>query len=106
MPFNQQTTLADVIYGNGGFPTTTGDPSEIYILRSSSNPAEFGAVTAWHLNARNAANLTLATRFEMRPNDVVFIEEQPITKWNRALQQALPTLINTAASAARQGLAN
>ena len=106
MPFNQQTTLADVIYGNGGFPTTTGDPSEIYILRSSSNPAEFGAVTAWHLNARNAANLTLATRFEMRPNDVVFIEEQPITKWNRALQQAFPTLINTAASAARQGLAN
>jgi polysaccharide export outer membrane protein len=106
MPFNQQTTLADVIYGNGGFPTTTGDPSEIYILRSSSNPAEFGAVTAWHLNARNAANLTLATRFEMRPNDVVFIEEQPITKWNRALQQVFPTLINTAASAARQGLAN
>lgn len=101
MPYNQQATLADVLYENGGFATTTGNPAEIYVLRASDNPAEFGAVTAWHLNAANAANITLATRMEMRPNDVVFIEEQPITKWNRALQQALPTLINTAAASVR-----
>lgn len=100
MPFEQQVTLADVLYGSGGMPTATGDPSEIYVLRASSNPAEFGAVTAWHLNAKNAANLTLATRFEMRPNDIVFVEQQPITKWSRALNQALPTLINTSISAA------
>ncbi len=101
MPFEQQVTLADVLYDSGGMPTATGDPSEIYVLRASSNPAEFGAVTAWHLNAANAANLTLATRFEMRPNDIVFVEQQPITKWSRALNQALPTLINTAAASVR-----
>ncbi|MDU8914011.1 polysaccharide biosynthesis/export family protein [Aestuariicoccus sp. MJ-SS9] len=100
LPYNQHATLADVLYENGGFNTTTGNPAEIYVLRASSNPAEFGAVTAWHLNAANAANITLATRMQMRPNDIVFIEEQPITKWNRALQQAFPTLINTAARAA------
>ncbi|MHA7875175.1 polysaccharide biosynthesis/export family protein [Roseivivax sp.] len=104
MPYNQQVTLADVLYDSGGFPTTTGDPSEIYVLRASANPAEFGAVTAWHLNAANAVNLTLATRFEMRPNDVVFVEEQPITKWNRALQQVFPTLLNTTAGVVRTGL--
>jgi polysaccharide export outer membrane protein len=60
------------------------------------------AVTAYHLDARNAVNLVLATRFEMRPNDIVFVEEQPITKWNRALQQAFPTLLNTAAARAAQ----
>lgn len=97
LPYNQQATLADVLYGEGGFDNTTGDPTEIYVLRSSQEPDKAGEVVAYHLNARNAANTVLATRFQMRPNDVVFIEEQPITKWGRAMQQALPTLLNTAA---------
>lgn len=100
LPYEQHATLADVLYGNGGFPTETGNASNIYVLRPSSDPAEFGAVTAWHLDAANAVNMTLATRMQMRPNDIVFIEEQPITKWGRALQQFLPTLLNTAGRAA------
>jgi polysaccharide biosynthesis/export protein len=89
--------LADVIYDNGGFPTATGDASQIYVLRASTDPREFGAVTAYHLDARNAVAITLATRFEMRPNDIVFIEEQVITSWNRALNQLLPSLFNSVA---------
>ena len=100
LPYEQHATLADVLYGNGGFPTETGNASNIYVLRPSSDPAEFGAVTAWHLDAANAVNMTLATRMQMRPNDIVFIEEQPITKWGRALQQFLPTLLSTAGRAA------
>ncbi|KIN60110.1 Polysaccharide export protein [Sulfitobacter noctilucae] len=53
-------------------------------------------MTAWHLNARNATNMTLATRFMMQPNDVVFIAEQLITRWNRALRQIFPSLIGLA----------
>jgi polysaccharide export outer membrane protein len=93
LPYEQQASLADVLYDEGGFPTRTGNASNIYVLRPSADPAEFGAVTAWHLNARNSVNITLATRFEMRPNDIVFVEEQPVTKWNRAIQQVVPSLI-------------
>ena len=100
LPYEQKASLADVMYGNGGFPTMTGNPSNIYVLRPSADPAEFGAVTAWHLNARNAVNMTLATRFEMRPGDIVFVEEQPITKWHRAIQQVVPSLLNTGVAAA------
>ncbi len=99
MPYRQNATLADVLFGSGGVQPITGDPRNIYVLRASTDPDEFGAVTAWHLDATNAANLTLATRLQMRPNDVVFVEEQPITKWNRALQQFFPTVISTAAAA-------
>lgn len=102
LPFGQQASLADVLHEQGGFSTQTGNPAQIYVLRASTNPAEFGAVTAWHLDARNAAAFTLAPRFEMRPDDVVFIEEQPITRWNRAAQQAIPTLVTTVATAATQ----
>lgn len=96
LPYNQQVTLADVLYEKGGFNTATGNPAQIYVLRASSDPEEFGAVTAWHLDARNAINITLATRMEMRPNDVIFIEEQPITKWGRALQQMFPSILGSA----------
>ncbi|MCC7321406.1 MAG: polysaccharide biosynthesis/export family protein [Rubellimicrobium sp.] len=101
LPFGQQASLADVLYDSGGFDTNTGNPAHIYVLRASTNPAEFGAVTAWHLDARNAAAFTLAPRFEMRPDDIVFIEEQPITRWNRAIQQSIPSLITTIGAATR-----
>ena len=98
LPYGQQANLADVLFGEGGFDTTTGNPREIYVLRSRSEPGKVGQIFAYHLNATNAAALTLATRFEMRPNDVVFIEEQPITKWGRALQQIFPTVLQAAGS--------
>jgi len=44
--------------------------------------------------------MTLATRMQMRPNDIVFVEEQPITKWNRVVQQVVPSLLTTPASIA------
>ena len=88
--------MADVLYEEGGFDTTTGNPAEIYVLRAAS--ADVGEITAYHLNARNIANIVIATRMQMRPNDVIFIEEQPVTKWGRALQQLFPVLVNTAKS--------
>ncbi|MBP1804828.1 polysaccharide biosynthesis/export family protein [Rubellimicrobium aerolatum] len=96
LPFGQQATLADALFDQGGFETETGNPSQIYVLRATPGEED---VTAWHLDARSAANLTLATRFELRPNDIVFIEEQPITRWNRAFQQFFPSLVTTASSA-------
>jgi len=100
LPYGQQATLADVLYGEGGIPTRTGNPGNIYVLRPSANPTDFGAVTAWHLDARNAVNITLATRMQMRPNDIVFVEEQPVTTWNRVIQQFVPSLLTTPASIA------
>ena len=68
------------------------------MLRGSPDPREFGALTAWQLDGRNAANFLLATRFQLRPNDVIFVAEQPVTKWNRVITQITPSLINTAAA--------
>jgi polysaccharide biosynthesis/export protein len=102
LPYGQQASLADVLYDSGGYNNATGSSRHIYVLRPSNDPAEFGAVTAWHLDATNAVNFTLATRMEMRPNDIVFIEEQPVTKWGRSLQQTFGLLgaaVNTANAA-------
>ncbi|WP_317056599.1 polysaccharide biosynthesis/export family protein [Roseovarius rhodophyticola] len=95
LPFERRAVLADALLAQTrGFSVQSADISQVYVLRASSDPREFGAVTAWHLDARNAASFTLMTRFELRPNDVIFVAQQPITKWNRAVSQILPSLIN------------
>lgn len=100
LPFGQTATLADALYSEGGALTETANPSQIYVLRGSANPADMGAVTAWHLDARNATNFILATRLELRPNDVVFIAEQPITRWARVVRQIIPSLLTAGIGAA------
>lgn len=98
LPFGRRASLADALFGEGGFATETGNPSQIYVLRAAGDgPGD--AITAWHLDASNAANMVLATRFELRPNDVVFVAEQPITRWNRVVRQIVPSLFQAAATA-------
>jgi len=93
LPYGRTATLADALFdAGGGVVQGTGDISQIYVLRGASSPSEFGAVTAWHLNARDAAKFALATQFELRPNDVIFVAEQPITRWNRVITQSLPSI--------------
>ena len=102
LPFGRQASLADALYAQGGFANETGNPAQIYVLRGSDAPADRGMVTAWQLDARNAAHFVVATRMELRPNDVVFIAEQPITRWNRVVQQIVPSLLTSSAGLASQ----
>ncbi|SMX45173.1 polysaccharide biosynthesis/export family protein [Octadecabacter ascidiaceicola] len=97
MPFERQSTLADALFEAGGVAESTGNPGQIYVLRDANNN---GQVTAWHLDGSNVVNMVLATRFELRPNDVVFVAEQPVTRWNRVVQQMVPSLILSGVNAA------
>lgn len=92
LPFEATATLADALFEADGIAEGTGNPAQIYVLRASPDPRDFGAVTAWHLNGSNAVNLVLATRMELRPGDIIFIAEQPVTRWNRVVQQIIPSL--------------
>ncbi len=97
LPFERAATLADVLFDESirGITMREADYAEIYVIRGSLRPEEFGGVTAYHLDATNAANLALATRFQMRPDDVVWISEQPVTTWNRVITQLTPQILST-----------
>lgn len=92
MPLGRKATLADALFSGKGFSSETGNPTQIYVLRGAT---ETDRVTAWQLDARNVANLVLATKMELRPNDIIFIAEQPVTRWNRVVQQIVPSLITS-----------
>lgn len=103
LPFETRAVLADVLFDGTGLNINFADYSEIYLLRRSGGDAAPGALTAYHLNGENAANLSVATLMELRPNDILFVAEQPVTAWGRVVNQLVPSLLNTAAAVANAG---
>ena len=93
LPFEHRAVLADALLeSSGGVSSLTGNPKQIYVLRGAADLKNFAPIKALHLDAKNAANFLLATRLELRPKDVVFVGTQPITNWNRMLNQIMPSL--------------
>lgn len=89
LPFGRTASLADALFVQGGALPDTGNPAEIYLLRGDASDR----VTAFHLDGSNPVNLLRATDLELRPNDIIFIAQQPVTRWNRTVQQIVPSLI-------------
>jgi len=92
LPFEHRAFLADALLESGGVLSLTGNPKQIYVLRGGADLKNFAPITALHLDAKNAANFLLATRLELRPKDVIFVGTQPITNWNRLINQIVPSL--------------
>lgn len=92
LPFEDKAVLADALLKSGGVSSLSGNPKQIYLLRGSFDNRDIASIMALHLDATNAANFLLATRLELRPKDVVFVGAQPITNWNRVLNQLMPSL--------------
>lgn len=91
LPFGRTASMADVLFNDGGMNRVSGDVRRIYVLRQNPSAPGSDNITAWSLNAQNAPKLLLATQFEMRPNDIIFIATHPISDWNRVISQMLPT---------------
>ncbi len=81
-------SLADVLFTPGGvLNSPKAQRSEVYLLRGT-NP-----VTAFHLNAQDPTRLIVADTFQLRPNDILFVSEQPISSFNRTLAAITPLRI-------------
>ena len=78
-------TLADVLFTNNGvLSSSSAKRSEVYLLRGNS------PVTAFHLDAQNPTRLIVADAMELRPNDILYVAEQPIISFNRTLATVIP----------------
>lgn len=86
-PINRET-LADVLFTTGGvLSSTSAKRSEVYLLRGKE------PVVAYHLDAQNPTRLIVAESMELRPNDILFVAEQPIISFNRTLATIVPLRI-------------
>jgi polysaccharide export outer membrane protein len=81
----ERQTLAAALFAEGGpLDTPSAQRSAVYLLRGRK-PTQ-----AYHLDAQNPASVLVADAVELRPNDIVFVAEQPLTSFNRTLLNILP----------------
>ena len=86
-PANRET-LADVLFTSGGpLSSSSAKRSEVYLLRGNK------PVVAYHLDAQSPTRLIVAEAMELRPNDIVYVAEQPIISFNRTLATIVPLRI-------------
>jgi len=83
-PEKRQTLAQAIFSANGPLADPTAQRSAIYLLRG------YNPVKAYHLDAQNPARILVADAVELRPNDIVFAAEQPISTFNRAIETLIP----------------
>ena len=83
-------TLGDAMFSRGALALFTSDSSQIYLIRRRGDSA-----VAYHLDGSNPARLSIASEIELRPQDVIFVAEQPVTRYNRVMQQLLGAMAAT-----------
>lgn len=89
MPYGSSLSLADALYEARGIDPVTGNPSGVHVVRTENGDSVRAKVYVFKLDAQNIANLSAATVFKMRPDDVLYVTPQPVTNWNRTLTQIL-----------------
>ncbi|MES2474378.1 MAG: polysaccharide biosynthesis/export family protein [Verrucomicrobiota bacterium] len=85
-------TLADALGAASGFDERRSDPSGVFIFRKGSPDQVFT------LNLKDPGAMFLTQRFPIRGEDLVYVTEAPLARWNRLIAQLLPyTQISQAA---------
>lgn len=84
---DQRLTIADALALSGWLNSDSADPRYIYVIRG-----DFTHPLIFWLNAKTPDRLLLAERFSMQPRDILYVSSAPATRWNRVLNQLLPTV--------------
>lgn len=80
-------TLAEALNETGGMEPSVANVSRIYVIRG-----DYQAPSVFRLDASSPDALLLATQFELRPRDVVFVATYALARWNRVISQIMPTV--------------
>lgn len=88
-------SLSEAIADAGGVNNVTANTDRIFVIRR-----EIDRTNIYHLDGSSPDALILGDQFELRPRDVVYVETAGITRWNRVIEQILPTvqLLNDASA--------
>jgi polysaccharide export outer membrane protein len=79
-------TLTEAISDAGGVNPVTSNPAQIFVIRGDKDTTEI-----YHLNAKSPNALILGDQFRLKPRDVVYVETAAITRWNRVIEQIVPS---------------
>ncbi len=94
----QGISLAQVLGESKGLNSSTANAAKIYVVRDNLNTR---ATDIYYVDMQTITSFALANRFEMQPNDIVYVDPTGLTRWNRVISSILPS---TSAIRALSGL--
>ncbi len=83
-------TLAEAINDAGSLKEDTVNPKGVFVVRKES--ANDTMPTVYQLPIVSVHSMLLAEQFNIRPRDIVYVTAMPSIRWNRVLNQILPSL--------------
>lgn len=92
-------TLADAVGSVGGLNQTTSNGNALYVIRGADN-LEIEPAKVYQLDAQSPVGLAIATHFQLKPQDIVYVGPAQVTRWNRLISQLVPSvsIVGTGAS--------
>lgn len=84
---DQGMTLSDVLGESEGINPYSASAAKIYVMRTDLSSKQS---TVYHLNLSSFGNLGLANQFQMKKNDIVYIDATGLTRWQRIVSQIIP----------------
>ncbi|WP_213033196.1 polysaccharide biosynthesis/export family protein [Acinetobacter sp. ANC 5054] len=84
---DQGMSLSDVLGESEGINPYSASAARIYVMRTN---VEQKQSTIYHLNLSSIGNLALANQFQMKKNDIVYIDATGLTRWQRVVNQIIP----------------
>ncbi|UNK05630.1 polysaccharide biosynthesis/export family protein [Psychrobacter raelei] len=85
---DQGLSLTQVLGEVEGLDARTADAAKLYVIRDHGNASY---TDIYHANLQSVTNLALANRFEMQPNDIVYVDPTGLTRWSRFIGAILPS---------------
>jgi polysaccharide biosynthesis/export protein len=93
---NGRMSLNQALGDAGGISQVSGDASQVYVVRGR----DAAKPVVYHLDASSASAMATADAFELKPNDVVFVDASALVKWSRVIGLILPATQAAAAGRA------
>lgn len=78
-------SLADAIGSSLGLNLITANAKEVYVIRGYEDKNKI-----YRIDLSTSDRMIIANKFQLMPEDVVFIGTSSITKWNRLVSQFFP----------------
>jgi polysaccharide export outer membrane protein len=87
-------TLSDALGSATGLDERRSDPSGVFVFRKGTPDL------VYTFNLKDPSSFHLIQRFPIQGNDIVYVTEAPLARWNRLISQILPVSVSQAANAA------
>ncbi len=84
----QGMSLANLVGEGRGLSPVSANPAMVYVVRDDAGQ---NLTHIYHVDLSSLANMALASRFTMRPNDIVYVDASGLARWSRVLNLLLPS---------------